>query len=62
MLTCKHFARIGQVKRTEMPPPKEFGYHWMLSKMASWMLRGPKLCARCRMPRATVFKQYKETD
>lgn len=62
MLTCKHFAKMGQAKRTEMPPPDEFSYYWMLSKMASWMPRGLKLCVKCRMYRATACERYKETD
>lgn len=62
MLTCKHFAKIGTVKHTETPAADKFAYYWMLSRMASWMPRGLKLCAKCRMYRVTVSELYVETD
>jgi hypothetical protein len=62
MLTCKHFAKIGKLRHTEMPPTDDFKYYWILSRMASWMPRGLKLCGKCRMYRVTVSEQYKETD
>jgi hypothetical protein len=62
MMACKHFAKIGKLRDTKLPPTDDIKYYWMLSRLASWMPRSLKLCGKCRMYRMRATEQYQESD
>jgi hypothetical protein len=62
MMACKQFANMGNLRCTKPPPADEIEYYWMLSRLASWMPSGLRLCGKCRMYRMKVTGQYYESD
>ena len=62
MVACKQFAEMGKLRGTKPPPADEIEYYWMLSRLASWMPSGLRLCGKCRMYRMRATEQYDGSD